>query len=414
MRHKRISRTRWPVIRDPLFGPLRRHIGSFEANLSEQGYTHGVIDNKVRIVRHLNRWLHQKQISLHDLDESQVNKFLRYYYEFHNSGCGNILTLKQLLGLLRNSNAITPPVNINNDDELSLITRKFMGYLRKERGLSPLTLKNYLPTIQRFLSWRFKSNAIVPVNIKPRDVTTYLFNQTRKYSLRRVQLEASALRSFFRFLRFRGDVSIDLASCVPTVANHPRSELPKYLPPEDVDRLLRSCDKTRIVGIRDYAILLLMARLGLRAGELLTMTLDDIKWEEGTITIHGKSGRDEVLPIPKDVGKAIVKYLQIGRPKCATRRLFVRTKAPFRELARDGSICCIVRYACKRIGIEPLHQGAHLLRHSLATRMLNKGASMAEIAEILRHRSTQTTEIYAKVNLRSLRELAKPWPKGAI
>jgi integrase len=156
-------------------------------------------------------------------------------------------------------------------------------------------------------------------------------------------------------------------------------------------------------------MLLLMARLGLRAGEIMTITLDDINWEEGTIIIHGKTGSDEALPLPKEVGIAIVKYLKKSRPKCSTRRLFVRVNAPFREFARDSSVCVIVRRACKRVGLLPKHQGAHLLRHSLATGLLNHGASMAEIADILRHRSTRTTEIYAKLDMKSLRELVQPW-----
>jgi integrase/recombinase XerD len=160
-------------------------------------------------------------------------------------------------------------------------------------------------------------------------------------------------------------------------------------------------------------MLLLMARLGLRAGELLTLTLDDIHWETGLITLWGKSHQQESLPIPKDVGEALVRYLKKGRPDCSTRRLFVRVRAPFRELARNGSVCIVVRYACRRAGISPPHQGAHLLRHSLATHMLRRGASMAEVGQIMRHRSPQTTEIYAKVDLRILRELAQPWPRRA-
>ena len=339
-----------------------------------------------------------------------MDRFFRYYQKFHRSNQGYSFTLKQLLDWLRKSKIISIPIHVeNNIDKLTFIIQKFAGYLRDERGLSPATLKNYLPAVRRFLSWKFENNTIASVDIRPKDITKYLFNQTRSYSLKRIQLEASALRSFFRYLLFNGDITVDLANCVPTVASRQRSDIPKYLQPKDINRLLRSCGRTKTAGIRDYAILLLMARLGLRAGEILTMTLDDINWEEGTILIHGKTGQDEMLPLPKDVGSAIVKYLKKGRPKCHTRRLFVRTKAPFKELARDGSVCSVVRYACKRAGLSPKHQGAHLLRHSLATGMLNKGASMAEIAEILRHRSTQTTEIYAKVDIKSLRELVQPW-----
>jgi site-specific recombinase XerD len=408
--HER-SRTRWNVNRDPLYGPLGKYVESFEKELLEQGYPKDVAHFKVRIVWHLNKWLSQKNLTVSNLNDMMVDRFFRYYQKFHRSNYGYGLTLKLLLDWLYKSKVIPPPIHVeNNNDESTIILQKFAGYLRNERGLSSETLRNYMPTIRRFLSWRFKPSAFVLADIKPRDVTKFLFNQTRSYSSKRIQLEASALRSFFRYLLFNGDTAVDLANCVPTVANRQRSDIPKYLQPKDVNRLLRSCDRTKAVGIRDHAILLLMVRLGLRAGELLTMTLDDINWEEGTIIVHGKTGRDEALPLPKDVGSAIVKYLKKSRPKCSTRRLFVRTKAPVRELARDGCICAVVRYACKRAGLSPKHQGAHLLRHSLATGMLNKGASMAEIAEILRHRSTQTTEIYAKLDMKFLRELAQPWP----
>lgn len=285
--------------------------------------------------------------------------------------------------------------------------------LRQERGLAPATLRNYLPAVRRFLQGRYRADAVMLKELTPKDGTKFLVQQARIYRVRCVQLMATALRSFFRFLRFRGDIEMDLAVSLPAVANRGWPDLPKYLSSQDVDRLLRSCDQTRAVGLRDYAMLLLMARLGLRAGELLTLTLDDIHWETGLITLWGKSHQQESLPIPKDVGEALVRYLKKGRPDCSTRRLFVRVRAPFRELARNGSVCIVVRYACRRAGISPPHQGAHLLRHSLATHMLRRGASMAEVGQIMRHRSTQTTEIYAKVDLRTLRELAQPWPRRA-
>jgi len=411
--HKR-SRTRWNTIKDPHFGPLGAHVKEFEKVLSEQGYLQLYINCMIRMIYHLNKWLYQKQISLKQLNEKKVAVFLRYWLKSHRPCLVAQSTFTKLLDWLRRADIIPTPTPKKDKSRISCITEDYKRYLKDERGLSSETLRNYIPTVRRFLSWRFKLNTFALGDIRPKDVTKFLFNQTKNYSPKRIQLEASALRSFFRFLLFSGDINVDLASCVPTVANHQPSELPKYLHPKDVNRLLLGCNRTRAAGIRDYAILLLMARLGLRAGELLTLTLDDIKWEEGTIVIHGKSGQDETLPIPKDVGSAIVKYLKKSRPKCSTRRLFVRTKAPFRELARDGCICSVVRRACRRAGISPPHQGAHLLRHSLATHMLHKGATMNEIADILRHRSTQTTEIYAKVNMRALNELAQPWPTGAI
>jgi len=405
-------RTRWKVNRDPLYGPLGKYVESFEKEFWEKGYPQYLAHDRVRIVWYLNEWLSRKSLSLRAINNITVDRFFRYYQKIHRCNRGYGSTLKLFLDWLYKSKVIPPPIPIdNNDDELTIILQSFAGYLKNERGLSSETLRNYIPTIRRFLSWRFKTGTFILTDIKPNDITKFLLNQIRNYSLKRIQLETSALRSFFRYLLFNGDTTVDLVSCVPSVANRQHSDIPKYLNPKEIKLLLGSCDRTKPVGMRDYAMLLLMARLGLRAGELMLMTLDDINWEEGTIVIHSKTGRDETLPLPKDVGSAVVKYLKYGRPKCSTRRLFIRAKAPYRGFARDGSVCTVVRYACKRAGLSPKHQGAHLLRHSLATGMLNQGASMTEIAEILRHRSTQTTEIYAKLDMKLLRELAQPWPR---
>ena len=192
------------------------------------------------------------------------------------------------------------------------------------------------------------------------------------------------------------------------MANRPQVELPKYLSTKDVNKLLHSCDQTRPLGIRDYALLILMARLGLRRKEIAGITLDDINWESGVITVYGKGGHKDELPIPQDVGRAIAMYLKKARPKCNTRALFVSVKAPIKKLEY---LSCVVKRACKKVGLSPPHQGVHLLRHSLATRMLQEGAMMVEIAEILRHRSLDATRIYAKVDLKSLREIARLWPE---
>jgi len=407
------SRSWYPVNRDPEYGPLGRYVETFQDTLLACGYAAATIRHKVRLVRHLNHWLHQEQLSPKDLDEQRIAGFLRYWRKSHSIHLGDQLTLKNLLGWLRES-GITPVLALQEEvSDLDRLLEDYARHLRQERGLAPATLRNYLPSVRRFLQGRFGANAVAPKELMPKDVMAFLFQQTRIYRVRRVQLIATALRSFLRFLRFRGDLTTDWAVSVPTVANRRCPDLPKYLPPQDVDRLLRSCDRTRAVGLRDYAMLLLMVRLGLRAGELLTLTLDDIHWEAGLITLWGKSHHQESLPIPKDVGEALVRYLKKGRPDCSTRRLFVRARAPFRELARNSSVCVVVRYACRRAGISPPHQGAHLLRHSLATQMLRHGASMAEVAQIMRHQSPQTTEIYAKVDLRTLRELAQPWPRRA-
>lgn len=224
----------------------------------------------------------------------------------------------------------------------------------------------------------------------------------------------TALRSFFGFLRQRGDITSDLAGAIPTVANWRLTGLPLSLAPEQVEALLASCDQHTAIGQRDYAILLLLARLGLRAGEVVALTLDDIDWDTGTLTVRGKGGRQERLPLPQDVGEAMTNYLRQNRPHCALRRVFIRLHAPHCGFSSSSAIDDVVRRALVRTGLNPDHKGAHLLRHSLATRLLGSGASLEEIGQLLRHANPQTTEIYAKVDLRALRALAQPWPGGDV
>lgn len=223
----------------------------------------------------------------------------------------------------------------------------------------------------------------------------------------------TVLRSFFRFLYQRGHITSDLASAVPSVANWRLSQIPKSLRPDQVERLLASCDRQTPIGRRDYAILLLLARLGLRAGEVVALTLEDLDWETGVFTVHGKGNRREQLPLPEDVGEALVDYLRHSRPPCSSRRVFIRQRAPRQGFSSSAAIDDVVRRALARAGLNPPFKGAHLLRHSLATRMLGSGASLAEIGDILRHCCPETTQIYAKVDLSALRALAPPWPGGA-
>jgi site-specific recombinase XerD len=246
----------------------------------------------------------------------------------------------------------------------------------------------------------------------PQDVYRFIVRQGKRIGRTHARRAVTALRSFLRFLRQRGAVTRDLAGAVPGVATWRLLHLPKSLPPEQVEQLLGSCDRRTPTGQRDYAILLLLARLGLRAGEVVGMTLDDFDWERGEFLVRGKGQRYERLPLPKDVGAAIVHYLRHVRPACGTRRVFIRTMAPLRGLAGPVAICCIVRRALERAGLDPQFKGSHLLRHSLATDMLRRGASLGEIGHLLRHRQPNTTQIYAKVDIAALRGIALRWPGG--
>jgi integrase/recombinase XerD len=219
--------------------------------------------------------------------------------------------------------------------------------------------------------------------------------------------------SDLHYARHRGDITLDLAAAIPSVANWSMSSIPRAIPADAVRQLLASINRQTAMGRRDYAILLLLARLGLRASEVAGLELDDLDWEAGQLTVRGKRGRRAALPLPVDVGAAIAAYLRRGRPRTTSRRVFLRRRAPLHGFDHASAIGCVVRHALERAGISAPTKGAHQFRHGLATQMLRGGASLTEIGEILRHRSPETTTIYAKVDLDALRTIALPWPGGA-
>jgi site-specific recombinase XerD len=289
----------------------------------------------------------------------------------------------------------------------------FERFLSSERGLSPATLINYLPIVRRFLVERFGGSTLHFDELGAADVHRFIVRHAQRGALGHAKLLVTALRSFLRFLQQRGAIATDLAAAIPGVASWRLSHLPKTLPPEQVERLLASCDRGTPTGRRDYAILLLLARLGLRGGEVVAMALDDLDWECGEIVVRGKGQRLTRLPLPTDVGAALVDYLRHVRPFCSTRRVFIRMSAPLRGLAGLVAICCVIRRALKRAGLTPEFKGAHLLRHSLATNLLRRGASLVEIGQLLRHSQPTTTQIYAKVDIAALRAIGLPWPGAA-
>jgi integrase/recombinase XerD len=395
-------------------GPLGIHIDSLAQILMVQGYKRSTAKQKIRIISDFSHWLDRQKLNVKNLDEKRLNEFL-----LCRRSRGPIFkieppTLRDLLKHLREMGVVPAPVQVDDDSRRRDIESGFAKYLAKERGLKQPTVDTYLSIVNRFLSDQFGAGSTVLCDLHPRDIVRFILRYTETVSVKRAQLIVCSLRSFFRFLYQRGETTIDLSPSALTVANWRLSELPKFLEPEQVERLLKSCNQDSLIGQRDYVILLLLARLGLRAGDVVYMTLDDIDWELGELIVCGKSARRERLPLPQDVGKALVRYLTDGRPRCSSRRVFIRMKAPHKGFSSSVAICNIVRRALVRVKLNPTFKGSHLLRHSLATHMLRGGASLAEIGEILRHQRLNTTQIYAKVNLSALRALAQPWPGGKI
>jgi integrase/recombinase XerD len=403
-----MPRAKWPCV-----GPLTPHIDGFARFLAGEGYASSTVHEKYGFFADLSAWLEASLIGLDTLNEGQINQFHAIRRSRGRARRVDAPTALQLLRYLRNLGCIpTVPQEIDRTP-LGDLTADYERFLSSERGLAPATLINYLPFVRRFLIEQFGSNALRLGELRPIDIHRFIHRRARTMGRRRAQLMVTALRSFLRFLQQRGAIATDLAGAVPGVANWRLSHLPKSLPPDQVEQMLASCDRRTPAGQRDYAILLLLARLGLRAGEAVAMTLDDLDWERGEIVVRGKGQRLTRLPLPDDVGAALVDYLRYVRPSCSTRRVFVRLSAPLRGFVDSTAICDIVRRALKRAGLDPEFKGAHLLRHSLATNLLRQGASLVEIGQLLRHSQPNTTQIYAKVDIAALRSIALPWPGAA-
>lgn len=393
-------------------GPLSEHLDAYAAAVAAQGYGRHSIREQIVVIADFSRWLKQKQMAVQDLDNKVVDRFLQHRHRPRRVRRGDPKTLQRLLTMLRQTGVVKadqPPVA---DTAQSRIVAEFRRYLLQERGLSPSTLLNYVPVVEQFLSERFRNSAPNFTMLRAPHVTGFVMRHAHRLSPMRAGLMATALRSFFRYLRHRGAIATDLAGCVPTVPNWSLSTLPRFLPADEVERTLDGCDRKTSVGRRNHAILLLLARLGVRAGEVVGLSLDDIDWNTGQITIRGKSGKSAQLPLAADVGAALAAYLRHDRPKSATRSVFLRHRAPLVGFGNSSTISSLVRRALKHAGVESAHTGAHVLRHSLATSLLRQGGSLDEIGELLRHQSPNTTAIYAKVDVTALHTLALPWPGG--
>jgi site-specific recombinase XerD len=289
---------------------------------------------------------------------------------------------------------------------------EFASYLAGERALSQSTIEQYTAHAVPFLKEYFEGRSVDFSTIDSVDVSKYVQRTASKKSRKNAKLMCTALRALFRYARHQGFLTTQLDAAVPSVANWKLASIPYSLPAESVKRILSSCNRETCIGKRDYAIILLLARLGLRAGEIITLSLEDIDWRSGIITVHGKGSHRSQMPLPPDVGEALAAYLQFGRPKSSSRRVFLKSQAPICGFKRSGPIATLVNRAIKRSGITGAKSGAHQFRHSIATNLLSGGASLSEIAELLRHGTIDCTTIYAKVDLPSLRTLALPWPGG--
>ena len=291
------------------------------------------------------------------------------------------------------------------------IVDEFGAYLQTERGLTLKSVIRYRPVVCRFVHELCPTGEADIGKLRPQDVVRYIERHAKDGSPRTGQAMCTAVRVFLRYLHHRGMIALPMTGCVPSVRRWKLASLPAHLPPRQVREAIDSCDRRTVIGRRDYAILMLLAKLGLRADEVATLTLDDIDWRAGEMLVHAKGRQRTRMPMPPDVGAAIAAYLREGRPSSSCRRLFLRTFAPYTGFASGCAITMIAKAALDRAGVEGCaHRGAHVFRHSLATELLRSGATLSEIGQLLRHANHDTTRIYAKVDISTLRSLSQPWP----
>jgi len=395
-------------------GPLAAHIGAFAESRSEQGYALDSIHRQVLLAACFSHWLKQKGVALRHISSDHPSRYLRCRARQVRPCPGDAAALRHLIEFLRRKGVIA--AERRSARRLTPAERCAQAYgqhLSEARALARATVVNYVPFIRGFLRDRFGDGPVMLSRLSACDVVRFVQRQAPRLHLKRAKLLTTALRSFLRYVRYRGEVTLDLAAAVPVVANWSMPSIPRAIEADHVRQLVASIDRRTAIGRRDYAILLLLARLGLRSGEVAFLALDDIDWKAGQVSVRGKGGQRTALPLPAEVGDAIAAYLRHGRPRCTSRRVFLRSKAPVRGFLSQCAIGSIIRHALQRTGIQAPTTGAHQFRHALATQMMRHGASLTEIGELLRHRSPQTTMIYAKVDLKALRTLALPWPGGA-
>lgn len=404
------SPSRIQSLRDGPGGPL---LEGFAKELCEQGYAEITARRHIRAAEHFLYRTDREGIPISSLTEKFLERFDRHLDQCQCPGYGHSHRLELLNGArlflkhLRGAGVLTAPVIESTAQDPVLLT-EFCQWMNQQRGTSDLTLYNYSLSIRDLL----KRLGEDPVRFDAQSLRQFVLEKSHQSGWAAAKTCTTALRMFLRFLIAEGKCAARLDEAIPVLAHWRLSSLPRYVQPEEVQRIITSCDLNSPVGRRDRAILLLLARLGLRAGDIIELRLGNIDWEGAWIYVSGKGHRQARLPLTQELGDAIVDYLQDGRPQTDTDVLFVRSRAPFRAFASHSAISVIVAGAMRRADVTCRSRGAaHVLRHSAATSMLRQGASLQDIAAILRHRSIETTEIYAKVDVAALRHIAQPWPE---
>jgi site-specific recombinase XerD len=388
-------------------GRLGPFVEGYRSRLQELGYSPSSARNKLKELGQLGRWMTMQEIEAAELSSIAVGVFLAAR---RTAGCRRVpgaRSFAPLLDFLRDEGVIAVPEPAPVTALDALIGR-YCRWLVADRGLAPATVLRYEKLARRFLAGRARLGEPVSVaDLSGTQATAFLLAECARVSTGSAKGRVAELRALFRFLYLHGMTPRNLAEAVPPVAGWRDTSVPRGMTAGEMERLLASCDRSRLAGSRDFAILMLLARLGLRSAEVACLELEDVDWRAGEIVVRGKARRQDRLPLLPDVGDAIASYLAAVPERTATRRVFLTVRAP-RQPIRPDLVGDVVERACRRAGLPPA--GAHRLRHGLATEMLRQGATLTGISQVLRHSDLATTAIYAKVDAVRLRQVARPWP----
>ena len=394
---------------------FKEHIPPFINTFSDQGFTPLTLEGYVSSIAHFGTWLEKKQIALEDITSDVLSKFSKHRCNCPGGRNGHKVSYKYFKRIkrfidflhLKKIIELQPPKVKSVEKPIIQLFRNNL----QDRGMAPMTVYNYCHHVAKLMPALGDSPKRYSAKLVKRVVT----DRAKICSISESKHLTVALRSFLRFLSVEGLCKPNLDCAVPTVAQWSLSSMPRYISAKEVDQLINSCDISTSHGKRDRAILLLLGKLGLRAGDIVTMKLDDIDWSEGSICLSGKSKIENKLPLPQDIGDAILEYIELARPLVPIEQLFLCINAPYRPLASSPTVSGIVDAALTRAGISnPPSRGAHLLRHSAATDMLRSGASLETVSSVLRHQSLDMTAYYAKVDIPMLKKIAQPWPEGGL
>ena len=388
-------------------------VAEFTQDLLDTGHTALTVRRYDAVVRHLAYWLDLAEVAVADIDETVIGRFARHRCRCFGQRRATHVSSNYVM-CVRNVVEFLGKRGFVRQQSTSAVVYdrrvvEFQDWLRRHRGVSERTIDLHGRMVMRLLPALGKG----PRSWNAQLLREVIVAETERVSRAHVKTMITALRSFLRFLGAHGLCRAGLEQAVPTIPQWRLSTLPRYIDPSQVERLIATCDGTTPAGLRDRAILLLLARLGLRASDILALRLDDLDWRQATLSVRGKGRRETRLPLPQDAGDAVLAYIEHARSRVQCDRVFFMLNAPIRPLTRWSVVSNIVRSAIQKAEIEAPTKGANLLRHSAATAMLRGGATLGMVGAVLRHRSPDTTAHYAKVDMTMLQQVAQPWPGGA-